>query len=245
LETEYIEFINTGPVTLDLTGIAMINGVEFNFSRSNISSLAPGGRTLIVKNTDAITAAYGPNLPIAGTYLGSLNNDGERIQLVDATGENILDFTFNNTWQLATDGHGFALTHIDPTASHRVWDDPAYWQPSKKIEGTPGQEDPAAFDTDGDGQLDQVEGMGGSDARSPASRFEVRLISQLADGSVQLSFPAAAGRAYEIQQSLDAVTWQPARQLTASPAAYEAVITLPSLPANGTFFRVTTRGSSE
>jgi hypothetical protein len=246
LETEYIEFVNTGPVTLDLAGIAMINGVEFNFSRnSNISSLAPGGRTLIVKNADAITAAYGPNLPIAGTFLGSLNNDGERLQLVDATGENILDFAFSPLWQPATDGHGFALTHIDTTASHRAWDDPAYWQPSKKIEGTPGQEDPTAFDTDGDGQLDQIEGMGGSDARSPASRFEVRLISQLPDGSVQLLFPAAAGRAYEIQQSVDAVTWQPSRQLTASPVAHEAVIILPPLPAKGTFFRVTTRGSSE
>ena len=165
--------------------------------------------------------------------------------MVDATGENILDFTFSPLWQPATAGQGFALTHINSTASHRAWDDPAYWQPSKKIDGTPGQEDPAAFDTDGDGQLDQVEGMGGSDARSPASRFEVRLISQLPDGSVQLLFPAAAGRAYELQQSVDAVTWQPARQLTASPAAYEAVIILPPLPASGPFFRVTTRGSSQ
>ena len=244
-DAEFIEFVNTGPVTLDLAGIAMINGVEFNFSRSTLTSLAPGGRTLIVKNADAMTAAYGPNLPIAGTFLGSLNNDGERLQLVDATGENILDFTFSPLWQPATAGQGFALTHSDPTASHRAWDDPAYWQPGKKIDGTPGLEDPPAFDTDGDGQLDQVEGMGGSDARSPASRFEVRLISQLPDGSVQLLFPAAAGRAYEIQQSVDAVTWQPASQLTASPVAYEAVIILPPLPASGPFFRVTTRGSSQ
>ena len=42
---------------------------------------------LVVEDANALEAKYGPGLPIAGTYTGSLSNGGERIEMQDAAGQ--------------------------------------------------------------------------------------------------------------------------------------------------------------
>src|SRR5262249_29222112 len=107
-EFEYLELKNISTnATLDLTNVRFVNGVDFNFTGSAVTQLAPGATVLVVRNAAAFTARYGTGFNIAGAYAGALDNAGERIQLVDASGEEILDFHYNNSWYPVTDGLGF------------------------------------------------------------------------------------------------------------------------------------------
>ena len=144
-EFEYIELKNIGPVTLNLVGIHFTNGIDFTF-RSNgaVTSLAPGQIVMLVKNPAAFAARYGGGGTIAGVYSNNLNNAGERISLHDAVGEQILDFTYNNSWYPVTDGLGFSLVIVNENADWTTWDLQEAWRPSATDAASPGANDPPA-----------------------------------------------------------------------------------------------------
>ncbi len=142
-EFEYIELRNIGTSTLDLTGVHFAAGVEFSFTGSAITSLAPGAYVLVVRNLAAFTSRYGAGLPVAGEYVGFLDNGGENIQLDDLVGEKIMDFTFNNSWYPVTDGPGASLVIVNDAAPWDSWDLKASWRPSFHDLGSPSQIDPA------------------------------------------------------------------------------------------------------
>lgn len=142
-EFEYIEVKNISTTqTLNLAGVRFINGIEFTFTGSQITSLSPGARALIVRNVAAFTARYGNSQPIAGVFAGSLDSNGERIRVVDAAGEEVLDFSYNNSWYPVTDGLGFSLAGVDENAAPDDWSQKGQWRPSGQIGGTPGANDP-------------------------------------------------------------------------------------------------------
>jgi hypothetical protein len=144
-EFEFIELknISTG-TTLSLAGVHFINGIEFDFTGSAVTSLPAGGRVLVVKNPVAFAARYGGGQPIAGTYSGNLDNNGERIRLVDAQREEILDFDFEDDWYPLTDGLGFSLAIVDENAEPDLWDSKTNWRASGVVNGSPGQPNPPA-----------------------------------------------------------------------------------------------------
>jgi hypothetical protein len=135
--TEYIELTNIGAETINLNLVAFTNGIDYTFSDTE---LAPGDYCLVVRDRAAFTARYGDDLPIAGQYTGSLNNAGERLELVDAIGQTIHDFRFRDNWYDLTDGQGFSLTVKDPAASVTL-DDKSAWRPSAEPDGSPGFDD--------------------------------------------------------------------------------------------------------
>jgi hypothetical protein len=141
-EFEYVELKNTGPVGLDLTNVRLASGVTFNLTGSAVTNLAPGASVLVVKNIAAFTARYGAGLRVAGQYEGSLDNSGERVRLVDGVGEEILDFTYNNSWYPITDGLGFSLVIVDEQAEPDSWTLKQSWRPSGSLLGSPGADDP-------------------------------------------------------------------------------------------------------
>lgn len=140
---EYLELSNIGTSTLDLTGIHFTNGLRFSFSGSAVTQLGAGQRVLVVKSLAAFTARYGAGLPVAGAYLGNLNNNGERISLHDRVGEVIQDFAYQDGWYPMTDGLGFSLVAVDEQADIRQWDQASQWRPSGRLQGSPGTADPA------------------------------------------------------------------------------------------------------
>jgi concanavalin A-like lectin/glucanase superfamily protein/CotH protein/lamin tail-like protein/Ig-like domain-containing protein len=147
-EFEYIELKNISATeTLNLTGVRLTEGVTFNFTGSAVTSLAPGARVLVVKNTTAFESRYGAGLPIAGQYVGNLDNSGDRIKLVDATNEEIHDFDYEDDWYPITDGGGFSLAIINENADPGLWDSKLNWRPSGQENGAPGQGEtpPATF----------------------------------------------------------------------------------------------------
>ena len=142
-EFEYIELKNISTNTLlDLNGVRLVTGTQFSFTGSAITNLAPGASVLVVKNAFAFTARYGGGLPVAGQYTGNLDNDGERVQLFDPTGEEILDFTYHDDWYPITDGLGFSLVIVDETAEADAWSRNSQWSPGVALSGSPGGPDP-------------------------------------------------------------------------------------------------------
>jgi hypothetical protein len=143
-EFEYVEVTNISTnQSVSVSGIRFVGGIEFDFTSAGGSSIAPGQRVLVVKNGLAFASRYGWNLPlVAGEYTGSLENGGERIRLVDAAGEEILDFEYNNAWHPITDGHGFSLVVLDELAEPDAWSRRSQWRASGRLLGSPSQDDP-------------------------------------------------------------------------------------------------------
>ncbi len=137
--TEYIELTNIGSQSVNLSLVRFTNGIDFTFPGFE---LAPGAYCLVVKNLAAFRARYGASLPVAGQYTGSLNNAGERIELLDAVGTVIHDFAYDDRWFDATDGKGYSLIVKDPrTATPGSYSDKATWRPSPRPGGSPGTAD--------------------------------------------------------------------------------------------------------
>jgi len=141
---EFLELKNIGPAPLNLLGVRLTIGVDFGFTGSSVTNLAPGARVLVVRNLAAFESRYGSGLPVAGQYSGLLDNAGENLRLEDATGEKILDFDYNNAWYPITDGVGFSLVIVNENASWDTWGLKTSWRPGSRERGSPGANNPAA-----------------------------------------------------------------------------------------------------
>ncbi len=139
---EFIELKNIGPVPLSLLGVRLSAGALFEFSAGSITNLLPGATVLVVRNASAFISRYGNGRPVAGQYVGLLENGGENIRLEDSFGEKILEFSYDNHWYPITDGAGFSLAIVDENASWNTWSLKSSWRPSARAGGSPGLPDP-------------------------------------------------------------------------------------------------------
>lgn len=152
---EFIELANTGDVPLDLAGVQFTAGIEYDFTESPITQLAPGQRLVIVANEAAFRERYGNGPVVAGMYNGSLSNSGELLTLVDADGVTILNFAYRDSWYPETDGDGATLVIADALAATDAWGQKAGWNASRQQGGTPGLDDGQLIgDADRDGDVD-------------------------------------------------------------------------------------------
>ncbi len=136
--TEYIELTNIGAEPLDLSFVQFTKGVRFTFPNLQ---LAPHAFCLVVKDRAAFEARYGPGLPVAGQYTGSLSDNGEWIELQDAAGAIIHSFRYKDNWFRTTDGLGHSLTIQHPDAPVTSWSTKDVWRPSVMPDGSPGSDD--------------------------------------------------------------------------------------------------------
>ncbi|MCA9152847.1 MAG: lamin tail domain-containing protein, partial [Planctomycetales bacterium] len=144
---EFIELQFNGITQTDLLGLRLSDGVEFDFYTSNIQSVQPGGRVLVVANEAAFKARYGSGLPVAGEYRGNLDNNGEDIDLKDVTGETIFSVSYGDSdpWPVAADGLGATLVLKDPAHVTDKQQNKWYsWRSSTEYNGTPGAASAAA-----------------------------------------------------------------------------------------------------
>ena len=134
---EFIELKNTGASTLDLTGVAFTDGIDYRFGSG--ATLAAGDFIVLARNALEFEARYGT--PPFGTYTGRLNNAGERITLSDAAGLDLQSILYSDRhpWPMGADGIGFSIIPLEGA-------DPAVglsWRTSTAIHGSPGDDDPA------------------------------------------------------------------------------------------------------
>jgi hypothetical protein len=137
--TEYIELTNIAGQAINLNLVHFTNGIDYTFPSFE---LPPAGYCLIVKDLAAFEARYGSKLPVVGEYQGNLNNAGERLELVDAAGQVIQSFEYQDNWYDITDGRGFSLTVKDPPATDaNSLSSKSFWRPSAQAGGSPGTND--------------------------------------------------------------------------------------------------------
>ena len=130
---EYIELANISPdLTLDLSGAQFTEGVRYTFPAG--TTLAPGETLIIASNPAAFALRY-PSVALATGYLGQLDNGGEKIQLEDAGGENVLSFSYDDEWQPTTDGGGDVLAIVDANAGFESWDLEQSWVATAALAG--------------------------------------------------------------------------------------------------------------
>jgi len=144
---EFIEFQNTGPVTLDLTPVRITDGIEYAFAEGDITALAPGAFVVVAENVDAFRQRYGPAIPVAGQYGGALANDGETVRIEGRFGAPILSFTYDDGrgWPAAADGGGHALVPLERVMADQPDGSLDYggnWRAGTYILGSPGTAEP-------------------------------------------------------------------------------------------------------
>ncbi len=136
---EFIELINVSAAPISLNLVRFTDGIRFTFPDVE---LAPGDHCVLARDIAALQARYGGRLSVLGEYEGSLDNSGEQIELVDAAGDVIQRFTYNDDWYGITDGGGFSLTACDPGGmSGDDWGTKEAWRPSAAAGGTPTYDD--------------------------------------------------------------------------------------------------------
>ena len=160
---EFIEFVNTSSLTIDLTNVRLerteiddtTHGVDFEFSAGEVTELGPAERVVVVEDTDAFMLRYGDGIRVAGQWSGALSNAGETIT-AKAGDEIIHQFAYADDWYSATDGNGPSLQIIDELGALDRWLNRESWRPSSQPGGTPGIADEAEADIPGDANRDGV-----------------------------------------------------------------------------------------
>lgn len=146
---EFLELTNITDDTLDLTGLVFSAGIDFEFPTG--TKIGPRERWVIVQDEAAFRARYGEGPRILGVFANDtrLSNGGEKVRLETVTGENISEFSYNNStpWPEAADGVGFSLVLVAPESAPdpKV---PANWRSSVNEGGTPGSTDATVFSGD-------------------------------------------------------------------------------------------------
>ncbi len=173
-DAEFVELLNIGNETLDLSGVRFSEGLDFEFSLGMM--LSAGERILIVRDEAAFKARYGAGLPIAGGFANetTLDNGGERLTLSGQDGEVIQTLRYNDkaSWPTSADGDGYSLVLVSPESNPDPGM-PESWRAGSTVGGTPGSSEGVIFvgvagaDDDGDGISALLEfAFGTSDAIS-------------------------------------------------------------------------------
>ena len=136
---EFIELLNAGENVLDLEGVRFSGGLRFNFSEGAVPSLQPGEIVLLVEDLEAFATRYDVGrLLIAGAYSGNLSNNSETVMVLDATGSQVVAFSYSDAWHPLSDGGGHSLELRDSDDWPDGLDDGGAWRPSLEIDGSPG-----------------------------------------------------------------------------------------------------------
>jgi hypothetical protein len=143
---EFIEIHNTSASACSLMGVQFLDGVVFDFSYGNASTLAAGSYGVVVRNLEAFKARYPDwtNRNVLGTYTSRLGNRGEKLELGYAVTNMspLVSFDYEDDWYPATDGEGFSLVLKDPQSDPSTWDNKTAWRPSSAPDGSPGLANP-------------------------------------------------------------------------------------------------------
>jgi hypothetical protein len=218
--TEFLELLNITGDTLDLSGCHFDEvdgeGIAYGFPAG--VQLAPGGRVLVVRNREAMTARYGATLTMApGVFTGALSNSGERLILFAANGQEIFRFRYSDEIG-STDGGGLTLTRVLSSTAPDPGD--FTWRESTALHGNPGSTDAVAFsgnpslDSDQDGFTSLVEYAFGTSDTDPSSIPGSPVLTLGPEGTAKVVWPLRANAddvapTTQVSSSLTPDTWAP------------------------------------
>lgn len=203
---EWLEIMNIGIETLELTDIRLTKGVDFDFVQGSQTTIAPGERLVVVASEEAFNLRYGYDATpsfVVGEFSRALSNGGELIRLSFGAGTPIREVTYGDEfpWPDRADGLGPALV-----LSGGFGEDAIDWRPSVSDNGAPGIGDGLEFS---------------GDLREYAllSDLEIELVDISGNLFVDLSFVRrlnADDAMIEVESAGDLRGWSPAQVLRVS-----------------------------
>ncbi len=257
-DLEFIELTNRGNEAIDLTGVRLEEAVNFTFGPR---SLQPGAVVLIVEDQEAFAAREGIDFTlVAGQWEGALSNGGESLRVVDAQGNEILSFTYEDRgeWPRMADGQGRSLERTDLHTD--ALDDAMSWHASVIDGGTPGVLAPEApssgktylawqadllgdvslkepgDDPDTDGQVNLLEFAFATDPLDPNSipQIEVASIRTGEPGTIALQISHSHADSHEVRLtaeiSPDLRSWTATSLSEQAPTEGHRHLQTPALP---------------
>ncbi|MCB1097842.1 MAG: lamin tail domain-containing protein, partial [Verrucomicrobiae bacterium] len=125
---EFVELFNSGGAPVDLSGWMLADAVEYTFPAG--TAIDAGGFVVVAEDPAALKSAFGVTAlgPWAGQVVrvdelgniieqlpGRLNNDGERVVLVDGAGQEIdrVDYKVRFPWPIGPGGDGGSMELIN------------------------------------------------------------------------------------------------------------------------------------
>jgi hypothetical protein len=131
---EFIEFKNTGPYAINLSGVHLDSAVQYIVPSPVI--LHPQEYFVVADKPKYFYERYG--MVASGNFTGNLSNSGEFVLLEDSLHNEILSFTYSDSdpWPALADGYGYSLVsaETDPAGDPAF---PEYWISSQGIYGNP------------------------------------------------------------------------------------------------------------
>jgi len=135
---EWIELVNLGDSTISLAGAAFTEGITYTFPPN--SFIAPSEHLILAANPAAFALRNpGVTARVIGPWVGSLDDGGEQLHLVDDSGESVLEFAYDGIWFWPADNAGHSLLILDTEdTSHTAYDQETSWGFSTTPGGAPG-----------------------------------------------------------------------------------------------------------
>ena len=126
-DDEYVELHNRGKKVIDLEGFRLRGGARYRFEKGE--KIEPGGYLVLARSSRAMSK-YGLGAgKVVGPLRGVLNNRGETLTLLDASG-NVADrvaYSDRSPWPQWADGLGSSLELVHPGLDNSL---PAAWKAS-------------------------------------------------------------------------------------------------------------------
>jgi hypothetical protein len=152
LGEEFIELYNVSPTNVNLAGWHFNKGVNFTLPSIDLAS---GGYLVVSANTNVFRTRYPGVNNVVGNWAGTLANNGETIELKNATGDVMDTVTYASEgdwavrrrglpdvghrgwkWYAEADGLGKSMERRNPAL---MIDSGQNWAPSVQAGGTPGR----------------------------------------------------------------------------------------------------------
>jgi len=130
---EFVELVNAGSDTVDLSGWYFSDGVNFTFPPG--TSLPAGGYLVVAQDPAAIQSKFG--VSALGPWTGTLNNSGERIVLRNALGEaqDEVEYQRGFPWPTVGVPPGYSIEPVNPAFDNDLV---GHWRAS--VAGNPVQQ---------------------------------------------------------------------------------------------------------
>jgi spore coat protein H len=140
-DLQFIELLNSGGQSVDLSGWHFTKGIKYSFPAG--TRLEVGGYLVLCRDRAAFAKQYGADVPLVGPFEGRLSHDGERIELSDSADAPVDAVKYGDTspWPMSPDGYSASLERICPSESADL---PGNWASSelpdlRRPVGTPGR----------------------------------------------------------------------------------------------------------
>lgn len=136
-DLEYIELFNSGSAPYPLSGVRIVNGIDYEFPAG--SQLGPGEFLVLAGNAEAFKRRHG--FTPFGQFRRNLSNAGDTVTLLDPWGRIVsnTEYTDEPPWPVEADGSGYAMVY-DWTRGGS--NNPRAWLRGNVLGGSPGADDP-------------------------------------------------------------------------------------------------------